>query len=249
MNRYFTIPVLAAAIFMAAACNSGKTDDPSAGKDRTAICSILTIGQTEYLDSLEYDAQGRLVKVMTFAVEDEEIAECEEVCTYTYSEGRIELTYSSEYNSGHKYVFTLGKENRITKAEVDGTEYGFTYDSDGYLTMSDDISLTWKDGDLVSDSRGYTYTYLSTPNPGYCVVAPTTTDHWLFEHGYFGKLPKHLLSAWGTRNEETKVAHEFSCEYEVEGGLPVGCHLTAIHTRGNTPSISEYRITINWKKY
>lgn len=247
MKQPFICSLIAAAIFLAAACSN--PDGPASGKERTDICSILTIGQTEYLDSLEYDKEGRLIKVITFGIEDEEITEIEEVRTYTYSDGRIELTFASEYNAGQKFVFTVGKDNLITKVDIGGDEYGFTYDSEGQLIMSDDIALTWKDGDIISDSTGYTYTYLPTLNPGYCPVSPTATDHWLFQKGYFGKLPKHLISAWGVRNEDTKVAHEFSCEYEVDGGLPVGCNLTAIHTRGNTPSISEYRMTINWKKY
>ena len=240
MNHRILFSVIAAAISLAAACNNNgsDTDNPASGKDRTDICSILTIGQTESLDSLEYDANGRVVKVATYAVEDEELGELKQTLTYAYSEGRIE--------SGG-IVYTLGKDNLVTGMNTGRSEVVFTYDSDGHLTKAGDVTYTWKDGDLVSASNGYTYTASDVLNPGYWPETLDGMDPWLYRKGYFGKLPKHLPSAWSMRDDA--ASHQFSCEYEVEGGVLVGCNKTAIHTTGSTPSISEYRITINWKKY
>lgn len=245
MKQPFICSLIAAAIFLAAACSN--PDGPASGKERTDICSILTIGQTEYLDSLEYDGKGRIVKVKTFAIEDEELSDLLEVTTYSYSDGKIESV--PEKDPGTKLIYTLGKDNLISSVSAGGKTTEFAYDSEGHLIKIGDVSYTWKDGDLASDSEGYSYTYSKVENPGYWPEELNGTDIWLYLKGYFGKLPKHLPSAWGMKDEPNNISHQFTCEYEDEGGVLIGCHKTAIHTTGSTPSISEYRITINWKKY
>lgn len=244
MSNRLIISLLAAAIALAAACNREGSEGDDSGKGRTDICSILTIGQTEYLDSLEYDGKGRVVKVKTFAIEDEEISDLMETVSYSYSDGKIEREVGS-----FKQVYTLGKDNLITSMSAGGNTTEFTYDSEGHLTKIGNVSYTWKDGNLASDSEGYKYTSSSVENPGYWPVEIPGTDKWLYRKGYFGKLPTRLPSAWGMKDEPNNISHEYTCEYESDGGVLVECDMIAIHTTGSTPSISEYRITINWKKY
>ena len=235
---------LCAIALVLVSCNQNPKDEPDSGKGRTDISSILTIGQTAYLDSLEYDGSGRVVKALTFAVEDEELADLLGTVSYTYSDGSIERSVS-----GAKTVYTIGKDKLITKFSIGDRSVDLEYDSDGHLVKCGDITYTWKDGDIAVTSEGYAYTYSNVENPGYWPEEFPGTDKWLYRKGLFGKLPKHLPASWKMEDKANSVSHQFSCEYELDGGALVECDMTAIHTTGSTPSISEYRITINWKKY
>lgn len=238
---------LCAIAFVFASCNQDPKDDSNTGNGRTDISSILTIGQTEYLDSLEYDGKGQVVKVKTFAIEDEELSDLLETVAYSYKEGKIERTIEKDPHV--KLIYTLGKDNLISSVSADGKTTEFAYDTEGHLIKAGNVSYTWKEGNIVSDSEGYTYTYSKDENPGYWPVELAGTDRWLYRKGYFGKLTKLLPSNWSMKDEPNNISHQYSCEYEAEDGLLVRCNMSAIHTTGSTPSISEYRITINWKKY
>ena len=257
MSRHIVYSVLAAAIFLAAACTEKdgpdkKTEPEGPTWPRKEICSILTVGKTESLDSIEYDDKGRVVKEMTFAVEFEELAGVKETYTYDYSDGKIErkFFYEGEETSATA-VYNLGKDNRISDALVGGHwELVYTYDGNGYLTTIDQkkiqtVDLTWNGGDLISDSSGYTYTYSDFEAQGFFPPSVSPMDIWLYRQGYYGKMPKHLPSK--AELEDEGEVHTF--DYKFIGGLLVGYTETVTITSGSTPSVTETHVAINWKQY
>lgn len=227
-------PVLLATAFLTACHEDGPGPEVI---QHTVISSIHTVGKYETLDSLEYNNKGQLVKHLVFDVEDEELT-LNSYSEYTYSSNSI---VKKTYKGGavvEEVTFTLSG-GRITN---NGT-VAFTYDNDR-LSKAGNLTLTYQNGDLVSDSAGYTYTPSSMANPGWWPIDIDNVDAPLYWMGLFGNRPNNLVEKWSATIDG--VSHTGNCEYEFEGGRLVNVTKTVIVKTGNTPSISDYFITINW---
>ena len=226
-------PVLLATAFLTA-CHE---DGPTPAEHKTVISSIMTVGKYETLDSLEYNNKGQLVKHLVFDVEDEELT-LNSYSEYTYSSNSI---VKKTYKGGavvEEVTFTLSG-GRITN---NGT-VAFTYDNDR-LSKSGNLTLTYQNGDLVSDSAGFTYTPSNVANAGWWPIDIDNVDAPLYWMGLYGTLPVNLPEKWNATIDG--VSHTGNCEYELDGGRLVNVTKTVIVKTGNTPSISDYFITINW---
>lgn len=235
MKKIF-FPVLLTTAFLTACHEDGPGPE---ALSHTVISSIRTVGKYETLDSLEYNNKGQLVKHLVFDVEDEELT-LNSYSEYTYSSKSIE---KKTYKGGavtEQVTFTLGAEGFITS---NGT-VTFTYDN-ARLSKAGDLTLTYQNGDLVSDSFGYTYTPSNVANPGWWPIDIDNVDAPLYWMGLYGGLPNNLVEKWSATTDD--VSHTGNCEYEFEGGSLVNVTKTVIVKTGNTPSISDYFITMNWK--
>lgn len=229
-------PVLLATAFLTA-CHENEPGPDALS--HTVISSIRTVGKYETLDSLEYNAKGQLVKHLVFDVEDEELT-LNSYSEYTYSSNSI---VKKSYKGGAvvgEVTFTLGAERFITS---NGT-VAYTYDN-SRLSKAGSLMLTYQNGDLVSDSFGYTYTPSNVANPGWWPIDIDNVDAPLYWMGLYGALPYNLVEKWSAITDD--VSHTGNCEYEFEGGSLVNVTKTVIVKTGNTPSISDYFITLNWK--
>lgn len=228
-------------VLLATACLTACHEDgPTPAEHKTVISSIHTVGKYETLDSLEYNNKGQLVKHLVFDVEDEELT-LNSYSVYTYSSGSIEKkSYSAAGAVLEEVSFTLGSNGKVSGSG----RIEFAYDANGYLSKSGNVSYTYKDGDLVGDSAGYTYTPSNVGNPGWWPVDIDNVDAPLYWMGLYGTLPTHLLEKWNATIDG--VSYTGNCEYELEGGRVVSVSKTSIVKTGNTPSISDYYITIKW---
>lgn len=228
-------PVLLTTAFLTA-CHE---DGPTPAEHKTVISSIHTVGKYETLDSLEYNNKGQLVKHLVFDVEDEELT-LNSYSVYTYSSGSIEKkSYSAAGAVVGQVTFTLDGKGFIAS---NGT-VAFTYDNDR-LSKAGNLTLTYQNGDLVSDSAGYTYTPSDVANPGWWPIDIDNVDAPLYWMGLYGNRPNNLVEKWSATIDG--VSHTGSCDYELEAGRLVNVTKSVIVKTGNTPSISDYYITINW---
>lgn len=263
-------PVLFAAAALFVACEETDPVQEETIHPVQDICSILTYGRMNSLDSLEYDSQGRVTRYLSYAIEfDERFLYTYDEFTYTdgaiqkkrYSveDGKTMPGYmfeDSSYKLGENGCIVSSHEVSYYNDAVDQVyDKEYSYNADGQLVkvtiknsgVTKEDTYTYQNGDLVGDSYGYTYTPSSVPSGPYWPAEFGDVYDVLHWRGLFGKLPLHLPSEWGSVTETLTVNNTY--EYEQKDGRLVHYNESKLYKFGNTPSESNYEVFINWKEY
>lgn len=167
----FALPLLA---MIAVSCDKDNYTYSGPTKLVKEIKVYSNPGEIGAYMSFVYDDEGRLIRVYHDYLNNKFWA-------YTYSEKTIE-EFSEESDLEPYIIYRLNNEGYITTLELDDDTITYFY-RDGYLVKtrySDYKSeyYTWKNGNIVSTSDGWTYEYTNIENItnldlGYFLEGPT----------------------------------------------------------------------------
>lgn len=265
MKKFFFPFLLVAALFTACTLDNPSDEPDGPAQKRVDVCSIWSVGRTETLDSLEFDEKGQLSRFLNFEIEYDKPSLLS-YSTYAYSGNKIEkktyevpdgktmpgnLLETDSFNLGENGYIVSGKGTIIVEGDiaVDVFNEEYSYDAQGHLVkikskQGDEITYTYKDDDLVSDSLGFTYTPSGVLASNYWLDDIYNVDTPLLWMGKFGKLPVHMPAEWSMESDEVSVSG--SCEYELEDRRLTGYTYSSIVTSGYTPSVTNFTIALNW---
>lgn len=188
-------------------------------------CKIITLAYGADYYSFAYDDQGRLAK----RTENSQPGNYD---SYTYSDGSYEKQTKKNNQLYKKTTALLNTQGWVKRDTI--REYGnngtiviqttvntYEYTSDGEMTKSiakvgnnpeQTISYTWSNGNLVGDSRGYTYTYY-TGMPGQDGNFLGVVD--LMTSDISRKQSKNLLKSLSIQGITTPVSYQFDSDGKI----------------------------------
>lgn len=191
-------------------------------------------------DNYTYSGPTKLVKEIKIYSNPEEIGEClsfvyddkgrliryyvdyQYIHTYTYSENTIVEGSNDIYSSD--YIYRLNNEGYITTLEwADDHPITYFY-RDGYLVKhcyfnNEPTYYTWKNGNIVSKSNGWTYEYTNIENItnldlGYFFVGPTEVVPFRWK----GLHSKNLISRSILVDDNIEYTYEYTLDKD---GAPI----------------------------
>lgn len=209
----------------AGSLSSCHLSDPEGLDDPEAATSMRLTSISSYMMTLisyEYDAQGRLLQIndntseMRFQLQYSGSAKTPSQITITdfsnWQEERSEWTNLHFNSDGYLSSWTASDfifDNNLGQWIPDEAPYSntCTYDSEGHLTATDDLILSWDNGDLrrihggESGSTDITVLYTELDNRHGC-----WSPYWMplgvfYTLGIFGKAPAHMPARFSGSDE------------------------------------------------
>lgn len=229
----FKVALMMAAVIGSTAfvsCSSDDEESPKGGGTTSKHIAKMTWSDGDEIETttFDYDAQGRVVKVV--ATDIYVGGGSSATTTYTYGGNTIISKTHGGWNDGDTYTYTLS-DGLITK-EVYWKQNNYTYDSNGYLKSQilDDgtTEFTWTDGNLTKYTEvSFTDAYTTTTTVSYSdILWPknwmhywkgTNMDHFLEPLGAWGKMPKYLPKKF-VRVYNDGTSMEWTLDYTIENG-------------------------------
>ena len=193
--------------------NGGGSNGDNSSSSLNRVKKLVEDDNGTHIESVfTYDSEGRIAKVVKTQTSSKNGTRVSET-TYQYGELMITSQEVTEgaYNrtESHTYTLTNGlitKDVEVQKFETnpgEKTTMTFSYDKDGYLASQTSDSgdgvkkqdYVWSDGNLISfDAREFQYSNIAWGKGMFLYYNGTNTDRFLQPYGYWGKMPKNLMS-------------------------------------------------------